>query len=197
MRKTLRLAMWVGGTSSTPAIGRDIRPTAGLTINLQDQRDIITGMLPAEARSIAPTFHKFGRWSRQLRPEIYDELLKLPLRFKLHPFDTLQKELSKSAVCYAPPLGPADPDDVIPFHVHRNTNGLLPGKIYSYDARKLLPAFYMEVRNVEGDFFRFEEELIKIFPTKKTFVRHHCIYILNSTRDARMILHHWLLGLGF
>ncbi|KAG5510808.1 hypothetical protein JKF63_07880 [Porcisia hertigi] len=184
-----------------------------------------------------------AKWSRQLRADIYDELLKLPLRYALHDFRALQahihavpstatqangaaspgerlppgvyrasKSLSSdspdapayyavagrdSAVGYAPPLGPADPVDVIPFFVHRTSNGHLPGKLYSMNAKTLMPAFYMRIQNIEGDLFRFEEELLKIFPTKKTFVRSHSVYVYNVNLDGRAVLHHWLLGLGF
>ncbi|TPP49100.1 hypothetical protein CGC21_0365 [Leishmania donovani] len=102
-----------------------------------------------------------------------------------------------SAVGYAPPLGPADPVDVIPFFVHRSSNGHLPGKVYSMNAKTLMPAFYMRIQNIEGDMFRFEEELMKIFPTKKIFVRSHSVYVYNVNLDGRAVLHHWLLGLGF
>ncbi|KAG5506915.1 hypothetical protein JIQ42_07634 [Leishmania sp. Namibia] len=190
---------------------------------------------------LKPTLSK---WSRQLRSDIYDELLKLPLRYALHDFRTLQAHIHAvpgitksadvaaaaarerlppgvypassslssgspdapayyavagrdSAVGYAPPLGPADPVDVIPFFVHRTSNGHLPGKIHSMNAKTLMPAFYMRVQNIEGDMFRFEEELMKIFPTKKIFVRSHSVYVYNVNLDGRAVLHHWLLGLGF
>ncbi|CAG9569354.1 conserved hypothetical protein [Leishmania major strain Friedlin] len=189
---------------------------------------------------LKPTLSK---WSRQLRSDIYDELLKLPLRYALHDFRTLQAHIHAvpatatnasctaaagerlppgvyhassglssaspdapayyavagrdSAVGYAPPLGPADPVDVIPFFVHRSSNGHLPGKVYSMNAKTLMPAFYMRIQNIEGDMFRFEEELMKIFPTKKIFVRSHSVYVYNVNLDGRAVLHHWLLGLGF
>ncbi|KPI90617.1 hypothetical protein ABL78_0213 [Leptomonas seymouri] len=193
------------------------------------------------------------KWSRQLRADIYDELLKLPLRYALHDFRRLQAHLHAvpdveaveegesplppgvycsssrhsgheggnaaepssassssplmsshyavagrdSAVGYAPPLGHVDPMDVLPFFVHRTSNGLLPGKIYSINAKNLMPVFYMRIQNIEGDMFRFEEELMKIFPTKKIFVRSHSVYVYNVNLDGRAVLHHWLLGLGF
>ncbi|KPA74704.1 putative mitochondrial hypothetical protein [Leptomonas pyrrhocoris] len=201
------------------------------------------------------------KWSRQLRADVYDELLKLPLRYALHDFRTLQAHLRAvpevapadeasddpplppgvyrsshnsvnnghsqsgntadpssssssssssplmsshyavagrdSAVGYAPPLGHADPLDVLPFFVHRTSNGQLPGKVYSMNSKTLMPAFYMRIMNVDGDVFRFEEELMKIFPTKKIFVRSHSVYVYNVNLDGRAVLHHWLLGLGF
>lgn len=212
-----------------------------------------------------------SKWSRRLRSDIYDELLKLPLRYALHDFRTLQAHIHAvpatapapsgaaaaaasaspsspaaaargalphhdeqlppgvyrstaaaaaaavgqppsdasaapayyavagrdSAVGYAAPLGPADPLDVLPFFVHRTPNGQLPGKVHSMHNKNLMPAFYMRIQNVEGDLFRFEEELMKIFPTKKIFVRSHTIYVYNVNLDGRSVLHHWLLGLGF
>ncbi|KAK7201879.1 hypothetical protein NESM_000255300 [Novymonas esmeraldas] len=193
-----------------------------------------------------------GKWSRVLRADIYDELLKLPLRYALHDFRVLQEHLRAvpptttattassagagerlppgvfhasasdlpstssspsaesasgpayyavagrdSAVGYAAPLGPADPVDVLPFFVHRTSNGHLPGTVHSMNAKTLMPAFYMRIMNVEGDLFRFEEELMKIFPTKKMFVRSHSLYVYNVNLDGRAVLHHWLLGLGF
>lgn len=193
-----------------------------------------------------------SKWSRRLRADIYDELLKLPLRFALHDFNVLQAHLHAmpaaaeataetgeaplppgvyrssgnsnnnntesaaaspsssslmsshyavagrdSAVGYAPPLGHVDPLDVLPFFVHRTSNGALPGKVHSMDARRLMPAFYLRIQNIEGDLFRFEEELMKIFPTKKIFVRSHSVYVYNVGLDGQAVLHHWLLGLGF
>ncbi|EPY32770.1 hypothetical protein STCU_02667 [Strigomonas culicis] len=178
------------------------------------------------------------KWSRHLSADLYDELLKLPLRYALHDFVTLQRHASGllqpppadgalppgvftmhsppsteaagdayhymvagtpglSAVGYAPPLGPADAHDVIPFFIHRTSSGKLPGKIYSMHAKNLMPNFVLKIYNVEGNLFRMEEELMKIFPTKKMFVRAHGIFIYNVGVDARQVLHHWMLGLGF
>lgn len=274
MRRTLRVAVWLGGTASTPALGVDLRPPTGAHVNvLTSSADpyhrrataahlqpsstaIATQHLPAEARQYLAhmrvgvpqaAMHKFRR---VLRADIYDELLKLPLRFALHDFERLQRHLTEgargglahplaedevepgvfrfppaetstdgvpedsgemhlsspyyavsgrqaSAVGYAPPLGPADPLDTIPFHVHRTSTGLLPGRVHSMDAKRLMPAFYLRVGNIDGDVFRFEEELIKIFPTKKIFVKRHAIYVYNVNLDGKSVLHHWLLGLGF
>lgn len=204
----------------------------------------------------APVAHAaMSKWQRGLRADIYDELLKLPLRFSLHDFGVLQRHVTRwgaesderqsadpplpsgvfkmpyssttaaaagandgamaetadggqlaeyyaiagrdSAVGYAAPLGPADPLDVLPFFVHRGSNGQLPGKVHSLHAKNLMPAFCLTIQNVEGNLFRFEEELIKLFPTKKIFVRSHTIYVYNVAQDGKMVLHHWLLGLGF
>jgi hypothetical protein len=224
--------------------------TDGMSMSVSGQR------MPVAKPSIS-------KWSRRLRADIYDELLKLPLRYALHDFHTLQAHLHAepavlteeeaaavaasaeepplppgvyrshrshqhnehggtagaasslvadgaslssshyavagrdSAVGYAPPLGHVDPLDVLPFFVHRTSNGQLPGKVYSMNAKNLMPAFYMRIQNIEGDVFRFEEELMKIFPTKKIFVRSHSVYVYNVNLDGRAVLHHWLLGLGF
>ncbi|KAG8340503.1 hypothetical protein TRVL_08670 [Trypanosoma vivax] len=231
LRWTPLLNIWLGGTASNAALGHDVRPHSGRYINVLPPTDIATsiaaGSMPPEANVAAavPVPHTpYSKWNRALRSDIYDELLKLPLRFKLHDFSKLlppqagrEEESTKaqqndalasgahssasvgrfSAVGYLPPLGPVDPLDTIPFFVHRNSNGFLPGKVYSMNARNLMPAFYMRIQQVEGDVFRFEEELLKIFPTKKIFVRSHSIYVYNVALDGRMILHHWLLGLGF
>ncbi len=187
--------LWAGGTAALPSLGKDLRHEGGRVVNVE--MDIIAGALPAEARQLRPNHHGFGKWNRQLRADIYDELLKLPLRYQLHPFDRIVEHQSQSAVGYAPPLGPADPHDVIPFFVHRNTNGRFQAKMGSMNAKTAMPAYYVRINGVEGDLFRFEEELIKIFPTKKTFVRPYCVYINAAGRDAKMILDHWYMGLGF
>ncbi|KEG11576.1 hypothetical protein DQ04_02471030 [Trypanosoma grayi] len=231
LQRTFLRRMWLGGTMSTAALGHDVRPASGKYINVVPPTDIPTGIaagsLPPEANvaAVLPVPHTYlSKWNRALRSDIYDELLKLPLRFKLHDFSKLcpppppppppqqqqqqqqhqQDQLPPvgvigrdSVVGYLPPLGPADPLDTIPFFVHRNSNGSLPGKLYSMNARNLMPAFYLRIQQVEGDLFRFEEELLKIFPTKKIFVRSHSIYVYNVGIDGKMILHHWLLGLGF
>jgi hypothetical protein len=193
--RTPRLVLWAGGTAALPSLGVDLRHEGGRAVNVE--KSIIAGTLPPEARKLRAAFHPFTKWNRQLRADIYDELLKLPLRYSLHSFDKIQAHQSQSAVGYAPPLGPADPDDVIPFFVHRNTSGRFQGYVKSMHVKTAMPAFYMRINGVEGDMFRFEEELIKIFPTKKTFVRPHCVYVNAAGRDAKMILDHWYMGLGF
>ncbi|EKF98527.1 hypothetical protein TCSYLVIO_010573 [Trypanosoma cruzi] len=222
LQRSFLRCIWLGGTASIPALGHDARPSTGKYINVipptNIAKSIAAGSLPPEASVAAvqpvPGKH-YSKWNRVLRSEIYDELLKLPLRYKLHDFSKLCPPSSSSStlqgpqlqnvgvvgkgsvVNYNPPLGPADPLDTIPFFVHRNSNGFLPGRVYSMDARNLMPAFFLRIQQVEGDLFRFEEELLKIFPTKKIFVRSHSIYVYNVGMDGRMILHHWLLGLGF
>lgn len=267
---TLR-RVWLGGGASTPALGTDTRNPQGQFINViaegtqarRQPRRTAAHFLPTATRAatepimaqspelrqtlgVIPTMKKsMSKWSRRLRPDIYDELLKLPLRYALHDYEVLQKHMHllppqqvvatdsaeeeegiyrfqkppetgtegedtlthahefyavsgrHSAVGYAPPLGPADPLDTIPFFIHRTSNGLLPGKIHSMHPRNLMPAFFMRIQGVEGDLFRMEEELMKIFPTKKIFVRSHSLYIYNVGLDGKMVLHHWMLGLGF
>lgn len=314
LRWTSRCLVWLGGTASTNALGVEVRPGAGMFVNVlpegvQKNRRTAAHFNPTANPAdvllnnnfAAPELrHSIGRmpqhkpqmqrWMRGLRADVYDELLKLPLRYALHSFDRLHAHLyahapsaenvevasatlprgvyrhdvdatkgaahhgtnaaephivvghsdgpqsrpdalspaapmqatrfdsavqtleqaetssddvlyavagRNSSVGYAPPLGPADPLDTIGFFVHRNSNGHLPGKLHSMNTKILMPAFYMRIQNVDGDMFRFEEELLKIFPTQKIFVRSHSVYVYNVNRDARMILHHWLLGLGF
>ena len=194
-RVTTISRLWIGGTAALPSLGKDLRHEGGRIVNVE--QDIISGALPAEARKLRPISYPFARWNRQLRADIYDELLKLPLRYQLHPLDKLLEHHNQSAVGYAPPLGPADPDDVIPFFVHRNTSGRFQGYVRSMQPKISMPAFFMRINGVEGDMFRFEEELIKIFPTKKTFVRPYTVYVDSAGKDAKMILDHWFLGLGF
>lgn len=290
LRKNHLLRIWLGGSASIPALGIDVRASTGQFVNViadgtQNRRTaghfnptpsdglVANHFAPPELRQsvarVAQPKDSIHKFCRHLRADIYDELLKLPLRYTLHDFDHLQRHLRHvdgnndndvaagqteqpgiyrfkkaaqpprsntteqgkpksgndaddgdddgsdsisapantfevygvsgraSAVGYAPPLGPADPLDTIPFFVHRTSNGDLPGKVYSMDAKRLMPAFFMTILNVEGDLFRFEEELMKIFPTKKIFVRPGCVYVYNVNLDGKAILHHWLLGLGF
>eukprot|EP00796_Vickermania_ingenoplastis_P011358 gene11358-7864_t len=283
LRHSCRVCVWLGGTASTPTMGLDVRPPAGSYLNVQTHTTASNHTAPLHRRSTAAHFHpstssqavaflepeqrqllssvKVGqpqspmrKYIRQLRADIYDELLKLPLRFALHDFDTLERHLygtsqytwggapeerqeneswmypltctshpsavgaatrttkkhdesqpfyavgarlRSGSVGYAPPLGPADTLDTIPFFVHRTSTGMLPGRIFSMNYRNLMPAFYLRIGNIDGDIFRFEEELLKLFPTKKIFVRRHAIYIYNVNMDGNALVHHWLLGLGF
>jgi hypothetical protein len=133
----------------------------------------------------------------ELRADLYDELLKLPLRYALHPFDRVQAHMAQSAVGYAPPLGPADPDDTLPFFVHRAPNGDFDVKIRSLDAKKGLPSYMMYLTRIDGDLFRFEDELVKLFPRKKIFVDSANVKVYNAAEDARAVAMHWYLGMGF
>lgn len=140
------------------------------------------------------------RWEptyRELRADLYDELLKLPLRYKMHPFDKVNEAMSKSAVGYHPPLGPADPSDTLPFFVHRDGFGRFATSLSSIDHKAQTPVFVLYLQRIDGDLFRFEDELIKILPDKKTFVENKGLKVFNAAEDARCILEHWFIGLGF
>lgn len=196
MKRSFLALAWLGGTGAVKTLGKDVSLPAGRAINYQP--DIVAHAMPVEARLASPVLHSFSKWNRSLRADIYDELQKLPMRFALHPFGDLERHCSSySAVGVAPPMGPADELDVIPFFVHRNRNGRLPGKLMSVNNKQQAPSFFLNIHSVEGDMFRFEEELLKIFPTKKIFVRQNTILIFGVDKDAILILHHWLLGLGF
>ena len=196
-----RLALWVGGLqpkavpgSYDPRLegqGRDAR-----YINLEPQ--IVDGSLDKEVLSGGIQHWQWKPTLREFRSDLYDEITKLPLRFQLHPSSKLAMIMSQSAVGYAPPLGPADADDVIPFHIHRDPRGGLPGVLTSYNIREGCPTMLLTVGNIDGDIFRFEDELIKIYPTKKIFVHGlDSIRIYDMNEDGKEILHHWLLSLGF
>jgi hypothetical protein len=161
------------------------------------QRQVVSGAVPKGALAGDVKHWQWTRYQREMRGDIYSELTKLPLRFQLHPFDALERAAQQSAVGYTTPLGAADADDTIPFFVHRTSDGQFPDRLHSLNPKLLMPSFYLVIEGIEGDVFRFEEELIKIFPTKKTFVRSHKVFLYNAGEDAREILHHWLLGLGF
>ncbi len=188
----------MGGSQLSPTLGRPARAadeTPGSRINIEAA--VVEGALSKDALSGIQSHWKFGKFNRELRGDIYDELLKLPLRYSLHPFEKLVAASQHSAVGYATPLGPADPVDTIPFFVHRTSAGRFPGRVRSLNPKILFPISYIHFDNVEGDVFRFEEELIKIFPTKKTYVLPYGVRVYNARADALMIMHHWLAGLGF
>lgn len=195
MKQAVVLLRWVGGTGAVPHLGGFIHDQRTKSINAKEE--VARNALPAEIRSGIAMPHPGGKFNRQLRADIYDELLKLPLRYQLHRFDDLVAAQGISAVGYAPPLGPVDPDDIIPFHVHRNRNGRFPIRTYSLDAKKSLPSYFLRLDLIDGDLHRFEEELIKVFPTKKTFVRQQNVHVYNLASDGVVILTHWYLGLGF
>jgi len=195
LRLSRRSQVWVGGSGLVSSLGIDPRSADGLSINVTDR--VMRGAIPQEALKLRGQRHRSNKWELNLRADIYEELTRLPLRYAMHPFHVLQEKAEASAVGYFDPLGSADPHDVIPFFVHRNANGRLPGKVRSLHAKISFPVFFMDIQRVEGDLFRFEDELIKIFPTKKTFVRPHTVLMFSAGVDAKVLLHHWLLGLGF
>lgn len=102
-----------------------------------------------------------------------------------------------SGVGYAPPLGPVDPFDTIAFFVHRTSHGNFAMKVRSMNLKNLMPSFYLQIGGIDGDIFRFEEELMKLFPTKKIFTRRERVFVYNVNFDGLMVVRHWLLGLGF
>lgn len=193
LRTALRYS-WIGGVGAQPGIlAADVRDRSTRFVGVD--KEVTRGNLPAEARRIhGDDVALAGRFV--LCPRIYDDLLKLPLRYKLHPYEVLSKNLD-AVSGYGLPLGPADVDDIIPFHAHRNRVGRLAGLTHSINERNLTPTFITRFRLVDGDLFRFEDELIKIFPTKKTFVRNYEIVVHNCGKDGLRVAQHWLLGLGF
>lgn len=213
MRRTIERLLWQGGL---PAIlGKDVRQIPGMRINIEEE--VVQGSMPQEAIRMSQerdinALMTARHW--RLSPVIYSELQKLPLRYALHPFEALKsaQRLSPSIACatgvetedsrpsasnYGLPLGPADDFDTIPFHIHRDFKGMLPGRIRSVYPKTATPSTYLRIHLIDGDVFRFEDELIKIFPTKKTFVRHHVVFVFSLGNDGLTILHHWMLGLGF
>jgi hypothetical protein len=197
LRRTLVRTLWMGGVGQQLHTTGLVGPAEAQLINIQENiavhgtmdRDALTGPLVLKPQCT--------RWSVNLRGDIYDELLKLPLRYALHPFDKLHEHTQRSNVGYAPPLGPADPVDTLPFFIHRNTKGKFEIKVTSIAPSHNDPTLYLSIYLIEGDLFRFEEELIKLFPLKKTFVRQHKVVVFNAGRDAVGIIKHWLYGLGF
>jgi hypothetical protein len=163
------------------------------------EKHVVAGTVSADAlKGHVEHWQWDPRGLQELRPDVYDELLKLPLRYQMHPFDRLAAhQAAHSTVGYAPPLGPADAFDTIPFYAHRLRSGNFNMKVRSLDVKNALPVFKITLNNIDGDVFRMEDELIKIFPTKKTFVNAKMIRVFNAAEDARVIMHHWLLGLGF
>lgn len=188
---TLRRPIWMGGVAMTQGIDTHKHSLINVEASVKQ------GGLPKDALIDAPQPWKYAKHYHELRADIYEEISKLPLRYALHPFERLQQAASASAVGYFPPLGPAEPIDTVPFFIHRDRFGELPGVVLSIDTRKMAPHFLLRIDRIDGDVFRFEEELIKIFPTKKTFVRSFQVRMYNSGHDALVVLHHWLLGLGF
>lgn len=193
MKRSAAFLSWVGGVGAQPSLSQSIRDRKSLFVGVD--KEVVRGNIAAEARRIyGNDVDETDRFV--LCPKIYDDLLKLPLRFKLHPYEVVAKNIDQ-IVGYGLPLGPCDTDDTIPFHVHRNTIGRLPGLVHSVNERQLTPAFITRFRLIDGDLFRFEDELIKIFPTKKTFVKNHEVVVYNTANDGARVAQHWMLGLGF
>lgn len=186
----------MGGVGvNVPVIGG--KYTADQTFTANVASGVTAEALDKEAIAALQQHYEAGQYIFEPRVDIYNELLKLPLRFQLHPFDKLKAACDKSAVGYTPPLGVVDVEDTIPFHVHRIPDGRFGTQIISVNAHISMPSFYLRLTYIEGDLFRFEEELMKIFPTKKIFVKIHSLIVGNANIDAEVIVKHWLLGLGF
>uniref|UniRef100_A0A7S1QHB7 Uncharacterized protein n=1 Tax=Neobodo designis TaxID=312471 RepID=A0A7S1QHB7_NEODS len=196
LRKTARRLQWMGGTHKMAVMGPRLPENDGMYIGMQRavrsqasiDRDNLTG----------PVQHwTWENGNREFRADIYDEIAKLPLRFTLHPYDRIHEAMSRSAVGYAPPLGPADPEDTIPFHIHRMPDGTFPHTTRSINPQKGDPRMILSIWGVDGDVFRFEDEMIKILPSFKTFVRDDAVQVWDTTHDVTEILEHWYIALGF
>ena len=148
------------------------------------------------AKTIPRVWRRGGKFDLILRQDLYDELLKIPLRYSLHPFEKLREQHAKSDCGYTIPLGPVDKEDPCPFHVHRTCTGRLPVKCIPLTTTEWRLLRTM-IRRFDGDVFRMEEELVKIFPTKRTYVKPAEVVIWGVGLDAALLVRYWLLGLGF
>jgi hypothetical protein len=194
-RHCARRMQWMGGTHTTAVLGGKLQQHESQYIQME--RQVVLGTLDRDNLT-APVEHwRWEKYQRQFRGDIYDEIAKLPLRFALHPCDTVVAEMNKSAVGYAPPLGPADPQDTIPFHIHRRADGTFGHEMHSTAARIGDPRMMLRIYGIDGDVFRFEEELIKILPSFRTFVRDDSVRIWNAGWDVVEVLEHWYIALGF
>jgi hypothetical protein len=164
---------------------------------VQMERQVAANVLDRDNLT-APVQHwTWENGNREFRADIYDEIAKLPLRFTLHPYSTIQAAMSQSAVGYAAPLGPADRLDTIPFHIHRLADGTFPHTRRSISTKLGNPRMIASVWGVDGDVFRYEDELIKILPAFKIFVRDDVVQVWDATHDVIEILEHWYIALGF
>lgn len=189
---------WIGGKAATaPILGTNMAPDHTKIIGVE--KAVVSHDWSVDPSALAGSYQPW-RWERhyrELRADLYDELLKLPFRYKMHPFDRLQDHMAQSAVGYAPPLGAADPYDTLPFFVHREKDGNFYSTVRSLEAKAGVTTYVLTLSRIDGDLFRFEDELMKIFPSKKTFVQANHVRVFNAAEDARAIVEHWLLGLGF
>jgi hypothetical protein len=198
LRRSCARRRWIGGKGTVaPILGTNMQPDYQKIMGVE--KAVVSNDWSVDPAAMAGNYRPW-RWERsyrELNPGLYDELLKLPLRYRLHPFDKLQAHMSQSAVGYAPPLGPADPFDTMPFFVHRIGCGNFQTHVRSLESKEGLPVYLLTLSRIDGDLFRFEDELIKIFPGKKTFVQANWVRVFNAAEDARAIVEHWMLGLGF
>ena len=193
---TLKRLKWVGGRGvSVPIIGTGRYNEHYTPINAG--KETIEEVISKEALQGLVDEYVFDDYHFEFRADIYQELTKLPLRYDLHPYDKVSDAVSKSAVGYTPPLGIVDPHDTIPFHVTRLSDGTFAQHLYSQHKKDANRLHHLRIDRLEGDLFRFEEELIKIFPYHRTYVRPYCVILWNASQDAKMVLQHWYLGLGF
>ena len=196
LRRTARALQWMGGTHTTAVLGGKLQQHESQYIQME--KAVTSGILDRDSLTGVGVEHwTWKKHNRTLRPDIYSEIQKLPLRFSLHNFETVNAEMSKSAVGYAAPLGPADPVDVIPFHIHRKSDGTFNCSTPSTSVRVQNPKRFLVIGGVEGDVFRFEEEMIKLLPTFRTFIHDDRVLVWDVTGDVIEILEHWFIGLGF
>jgi len=189
LRKTLRPLLWMGGNP----LG--VGPHDSQAIHIQPY--VTSGVTSEDIVRTIPSVYKLNAKFRVVtRAEVYNELLKLPLRFPLHPFERIQEQMAKSDVGYTVPLGPVDTMDPCPFFVHRRRDGRFNMKT-KFQSKHEVRMHLTELRNIEGDIFRMEEELIKMFPTKRSYVREDKIILWGTGFDGADLVRHWLLGLGF
>lgn len=185
----------MGGTHTTAVMGPKLPANDGQYVMME--RHVGHTVMDRDNLT-APVQHwTWENGNREYRADIYNEIAKLPLRFALHPYDRIQEAMSKSAVGYAPPLGPADPVDTIPFHIHRLPDGTFPHTTRSINTRHGNPRMIASIWGIDGDSFRYEDELIKVLPAFKTFVRDDALQIWDATHDVVEILEHWHIALGF
>lgn len=195
LRRTVRRLQWMGGTHTTAVLGGKLRPHDSQYIQMEKQ--VVKGVMDRDELT-APVEHWI--WNdhhRQYRADLYNEIAKLPLRFALHPYDRIAAKMDESAVGYAAPLGPADPLDTIPFHIHRKNDGSFAHRLQSVDIANQNPRTSLYIKGIEGDLFRFEDELSKLLPTFRTFVRDDYIYVWDAGHDVIEVLEHWYIALGF
>lgn len=198
LRRSAARCRWIGGTLATaPVLGTNMQPDTGKIINVE--KAVVSSDWSVDPAALAGNYQnwRWERYYRELRADLYDELLKLPLRYKMHPFEALHAAMSQSAVGYAAPLGPADPYDTIPFFVHRMGDGNFATRVRSLDKKAMMPVYSLSITRVDGDLLRFEDELVKIFPSKKIFTSANHVKIFNAAEDARAITELYFLGLGF
>jgi len=103
MRASLLRRVWLGGAASTPMLGLDVRPASGSSINVLQPPSSARSVAQSQPLAFLQPEHRqllahmrvgkpqtfMRKFNISLSPVIYDELLKLPLRFALHSFERL------------------------------------------------------------------------------------------------------------